>query len=149
MGASERPTLTPPFDPEAFARESESKLRISVPKLAEPASSAKVRRADPVITTAPLAREEPMFGPADQHDRITSELPLPPLVRLTPASIPVLVMSATQMRGLQLDHRAGFVLSHVDGVSSVETILDISGMPSEEVLELLQGLLEKGIITAR
>ena len=144
MGASERPTLTPPFDPAAFARESESKLRISVPTPVDPKSSGTLRRAEAHVT--PLQREEFAF---DHSDRITSELPLPPSVRLTTQSVPVLAMAATQMRGMQLDHRAGFILSHVDGVSSVETILDVSGMQSDEVLLLLQALVDKGIITAR
>lgn len=146
MGASERPTLTPPFDPAAFARESESKLRISVPTLTDPKSSATLRRAEPMTHVMPLQREEPLF---DESDRITSELPLPPSVRLTTQSVPVLAMTAAQMRGMPLDHRAGFILSHVDGVSSVETILDVSGMPGDEVLLLLQALLDKGIISAR
>jgi hypothetical protein len=147
MGASERPTLTPPFDPAAFARESESKLRVSVPMPMDSKSSATVRRADPLARAAALPREEPIIF--DDSDRITSELPLPLDVRLTTASVPVLAMSAAQMRGMQLDHRAGFILSHVDGVSSVETILDVSGMQSNEVLELLEELLGKGIISAR
>lgn len=147
MGASERPTLTPPFDPAAFARESESKLRVSVPMPMDPKSSGTLRRADPLAHAAALPREEPVHF--DENDRITSELPLPTSVRLTTASVPVLAMSAAQMRGMQLDHRAGFILSHVDGVSSVETILDVSGMQGSEVLALLQELLDKGIISAR
>ena len=38
----------------------------------------------------------------------------------------------------QLDHRAGFVLTFVDGVSSVDTRIDASGLPRLEMLRILQ-----------
>ena len=64
------------------------------------------------------------------------------------ARIPRLVVSEAELTHLPLDHREGFVLSEVDGVSSIETILDVCPMPSDEVLEILVSLLERGILTA-
>ncbi|MBN2193939.1 MAG: hypothetical protein JW751_14075 [Polyangiaceae bacterium] len=51
-----------------------------------------------------------------------------------------------QIRWLSLDHRAGFLLSLVDGVSTVEEILDICGMPRLDALRLLFMLLEERVV---
>jgi len=48
-----------------------------------------------------------------------------------------------------MDHRAGFVLSLVDGVSGVEAILDVCGMPRAEGLRILQELIDIGAIALR
>jgi hypothetical protein len=45
-----------------------------------------------------------------------------------------------------IDHRAGFVLSLVDGASTLETILDICGMPKLDALRILHELTAHGII---
>jgi hypothetical protein len=51
--------------------------------------------------------------------------------------------------GLKLDHRAGFLLSLVDGACTVEMILDISGLPPEEGGRLMYGLVLDGVIQFR
>lgn len=51
-----------------------------------------------------------------------------------------------QIRWLSLDHRAGFLLSLVDGTSSVEELLDICGMPRLDALRILYMLLEQRVI---
>jgi hypothetical protein len=55
-------------------------------------------------------------------------------------------LPSDQIRWLSLDHRAGFLLSLVDGHSSVEEILDISGMPRLDALRILYGLLDQRVI---
>ncbi|HEX7481423.1 MAG TPA: hypothetical protein VF331_26710 [Polyangiales bacterium] len=55
-------------------------------------------------------------------------------------------LSESQLRWLGLDHRSGFLLSRVDGVSSVEELLDVCGMPRLEALKTLADLLERGAI---
>jgi hypothetical protein len=55
-------------------------------------------------------------------------------------------LSGDEIRWLSLDHRAGFLLSLVDGDSSIETLLDISGMPRLEALRILYGLLDQRVI---
>ena len=52
-----------------------------------------------------------------------------------------------QVRWLSLDHRAGFVLSLVDNASTVETLLDISGMAQLDTLKILVELLDQGVIS--
>jgi hypothetical protein len=54
-----------------------------------------------------------------------------------------------QLRWLSIDHKAGFVLSLVDGVSSLEMIIDVSGMPELDTLRILSELAQQRIISVR
>jgi hypothetical protein len=51
-----------------------------------------------------------------------------------------------QIRWLSLDHRAGFVLSLIDGNSTVEELLDISGMNRLDALRILYTLFDQRVI---
>lgn len=64
-------------------------------------------------------------------------------------AVPVVAVAREELRWLSIDHRAGFVLSLVDGVSTVEMVLDVSGMPRFDALRLLHELLQKRIISIR
>ena len=61
-------------------------------------------------------------------------------------AVPVAAVNDSEMRWLGLDHRAGFLLSRVDSMSTVDEILDICGMPRLEALKTLVDLLERGAI---
>lgn len=63
--------------------------------------------------------------------------------------VPFVAVPAEQLRWLSLDHRAGFVLSHVDGNCSLEQILDVSGMPPLDALRILYELLQQRVIGFR
>ena len=63
--------------------------------------------------------------------------------------MPVVAVDRPASVGLTLDHRAGFMLSHVDGVSTFEEILDVSGMPTLEALRIIVELLEQKVIVIR
>lgn len=63
------------------------------------------------------------------------------------AQIPISVMNDSDMRWLGLDHRAGFLLSRVDGYSSVDEILDVCGMARLEALKTIVELIERGAIS--
>jgi hypothetical protein len=63
--------------------------------------------------------------------------------------VPVVVVPRAQMRWLSMDHRAGFVLSLIDGSSSVEMILDVSGMPKLDALRILHELVQQKIVSFR
>lgn len=63
--------------------------------------------------------------------------------------VPVVTVSREQLRWLSIDHRAGFVLALVDGVSTVEMILDVSGMAELDALRILSELLQQRIIALR
>jgi len=60
--------------------------------------------------------------------------------------VPQLAVSAEQLRWLALDHRAGFLLSQLDGRSTFEELLDVCGMPAFEAIRLLVQLLQQNVI---
>jgi hypothetical protein len=60
--------------------------------------------------------------------------------------VPRPAVEANQITRLSLDHRAGFVLSLVDGINSIDDILDVSGMPRLEALQILCGLVDRKVI---
>ena len=61
--------------------------------------------------------------------------------------VPLVVVPRAQMRWLSIDHRAGFVLSLIDGSSSIEMILDVSGMPKLDALRILHELVQQKIVS--
>jgi|GEM_PF-1827368 len=71
----------------------------------------------------------------------------PVLLSLTERhSIPRLLKSMSEVSKLPIDHRAGFLLAHVDGMQTLEEILDICAMPPVEALDLISNLREMGVI---
>jgi hypothetical protein len=60
--------------------------------------------------------------------------------------IPKLAVGAQDLKLLVLDHREGFLVSRVDGKSTIETILDVCAMSADEALELLESLVERGVL---
>jgi hypothetical protein len=60
--------------------------------------------------------------------------------------VPVVAVGGEQLRWLTLDHRAGFLLSHVDGVSTLEEILDVSGMPTLDAMRIIVELVSQKVI---
>ncbi len=60
--------------------------------------------------------------------------------------IPRIALAAEELRWLTLDHRSGFLLSCIDGISTVEDLLDVSGMPPLDTLRILYTLMQQQII---
>jgi hypothetical protein len=60
--------------------------------------------------------------------------------------IPILAISEGVLTTQGLDHRAGFLLSLIDGMMTIEHLLDIAGMPRFEALRLLAGFLRSKTI---
>jgi hypothetical protein len=63
--------------------------------------------------------------------------------------VPMVIVPRAQMRWLSMDHRAGFILSLIDGSSSVEMILDMSGMPRLDAYRILHELVQQKIVSFR
>jgi hypothetical protein len=53
---------------------------------------------------------------------------------------------SSALRTMNLDHRAGFLLSMIDGVSSVEDLCDVSNMSMAETLALLVDLKRRSLV---
>jgi hypothetical protein len=60
--------------------------------------------------------------------------------------VPRLAVALHSLRGRALDHQAGFLLSRVDGVSTLEVLLDVSAMPRLDALRLVAKLVDDGIL---
>src|SRR5260370_19250552 len=125
--SSNRPTLPPSFGVAGYARESDRKSRASLPCVSDAVAvtPSEVRRVSrphtgTVVSTEAWAR--------------------------TVLGTPVVIMSPDSLKRLPLDHRAGFVLSLIDGSVDLETLVDLSGMDRNEVLALVRHLCDSGIV---
>jgi hypothetical protein len=58
--------------------------------------------------------------------------------------VPAAVARATAVE--HIDHRAGFLLSLVDGKSSLEEVVEACGMPRLDALRILQELVRRGVV---
>ena len=63
--------------------------------------------------------------------------------------VPKLLKSKAEIAAAPIDHRAGFLLAHIDGVTTVAGLVDICGMPEEEVQQILERLRRLGIVAVR
>jgi len=101
-----------------------------------------------LIVAEGILEAEPLHEEAQRcRQRCTEVLSQMYLARLGSLSQIVRVaLSGDEIRWLSLDHRAGFLLAVIDGDSSIETLLDISGMPRLEALRILYGLLDQRVI---
>jgi hypothetical protein len=61
-------------------------------------------------------------------------------------SVPRVTMAPEEWRFLALDHRAGFLLSFIDGSMSIEEVLDVSSMAELEALRIMFELRQQGVI---
>lgn len=59
---------------------------------------------------------------------------------------PALRATVDELRAFRLDHREGFLLSLVDGRTSLEGVLEASGLPMIDALRIFCELVEKRII---
>lgn len=142
----EKETVVPPYDVESYAKMA-SELPVPVTR----SVSVMVNRA--ALLGAPA---QPPRGVSS-----TISIPPPPTVRRPEVSanakgilddpsalrrIPMRVISGERLQNSMLDHREGFVLSLVDGQLDIEAIVDVCGMPENDVLEILENLRISGVI---
>lgn len=65
------------------------------------------------------------------------------------SQVPAICVPVHQLGAGDLDHRAAFLLSRIDGALTIEEILDIAGMPRFDALRLLAQLVRKGYLEVR
>jgi hypothetical protein len=81
---------------------------------------------------------------AEESDRELGRLEL----RIGPtSSVPSMLLNADQLVDLRLDHRAGFVLSQIDGTLSFEDLFTLCGMSRLDTARILVQLLDQKIIS--
>lgn len=104
-----------------------------------------------LVIAESLLSDDPRHDEAKKYaDNCRSILEQMYAARLGPLDrVPFVAVPLDQLRWLSIDHRAGFVLSHVDGVSSLEQILDVSGMPLLDTLRILYELVQHRVVSFR
>jgi len=139
----------------AFVDLGPESLALLRPLLAKPRLAKSVNPAP-----ASSAKEAPRTGSAVEtgRDPVSEVRPVtrPPVsarqssnIRALPSDIPCLVAGVDHLRAAQLDARSGFLLSLIDGATTVENLLDLSGMSADNTLALLGDLRQRGIVELR
>ncbi len=59
---------------------------------------------------------------------------------------PTLAVPLSALANARLDHRASFLLTRIDGHTSIEDLLDLAGMPRLDAMLLLRDFVEQGYI---
>jgi len=109
----------------------------------------KARASGRTTRTCPTPRGERPATAANAGRRTNAKLGEHTLMELLGSleQIPWLAIDASKLRSLDADHVTGFVLSQVDGEVTLETIIDLSGMPRLDALRILHRLVEQGTLT--
>jgi hypothetical protein len=131
------PTVRPPFDPEAFALESDTKLRTTeAPASVRPTLSPLAARArsDAHVVTAPRAR--------------VPSLEIGPDSALLDA-VPALVVAREDLEWFDLSPEARKVAALVDGLKNVETLCARTSFDADRVRCLLLELAQHGVVSLR
>jgi hypothetical protein len=95
-----------------------------------------------------LLEEHPDFEAARRYVESSTELLQQMyLTRLGDGSTVLRVgLEPEAIQELSLDHRAGFLISLLDGNATIDELVDMSGMPPLEVLRLLFEMYEQGVL---
>ncbi len=118
---SERSTTPPVFDPIQYAKDSDARINTGVP-----------RSETRIITRA--------VSPKALDDEAWAR---------TVTGTPGIVLPPDRLRSLPLDHRAGFLLSLMDGTLDLETVVEVSAMSRSDALRAARDLFESGVIDFR
>jgi len=109
--------------------------------------------SDPALVTSQLRRRFALDADPSAADRAPGfvedepEHGVPtPRPKMPLSCIPRRVVGERELLTLPLDHRAGFLLTHVDGATSLRTLMDISGMTHDETIALVEQLVALSVI---
>lgn len=100
------------------------------------------------VVDAPVRHDARSEGYVAEADVGESGIPTP-RPKLSLAAIPRRAMGEAELRSLPLDHRAGFVLAHIDGLTSVRTLVDVCGMSHDMLAGVVERLLALRAIVLR
>ena len=152
--SSERSTVVPAFDPQAFARDSEIN-QCGAPGLQDEPALDRARQLhvdgeyeEALRLLARLLDLAPLHGEATKLSSECREAFERECLSSVGSSSAILVLAVSheELKALALDNVSGFLLSLMDGSTDVGTILDICGLPPLSALRRLRDLTERGIV---
>ncbi len=97
-------------------------------------------------TIKQLAPEKPTIRRDVGWELDSKPTPAAVVVPFTRQTVPHVVLPAASILRLKVDAKTGFVLSLVDGRTSVEALSDIVGMEDDALFGILESLRELGAI---
>jgi hypothetical protein len=104
--------------------------------------SGAIRAAELLLGRDPENAEAKAIVAASR-ERLTQSY----LSRIGPLEgIPRMAVAEADVRWLGLDHRAGFLLSRVDGMATADEVIDMSGFDRFEALRILSDLVDRSTI---
>jgi hypothetical protein len=149
MGSAKMERVRAPAPSGVDRREEPADLRPSkAPKNASrpPSTNAKSKSWRPEVTTGARRKYE---GPASKDvkvDEVGEAAVKIARAGLRESGAPKLAASRAMIAQAPIDARAAFVLSLVDGRNTVESLIDMAGMPEAEVRSILARLQRLGLI---
>jgi hypothetical protein len=156
--SEDRPTIVPKFDVEEFARDSEVRQRVTPAAHEGGSSIERARRLyedgqpeEALFVLAGLVQAVPFDEEAralSSECRVALEKDCLAAIGDLSAVLHVGV-PPDMLRGLGLDHVSGFLLSRIDGLTDVESLLDVSGLPRLLALRHLRGLVTRGVVVSK
>lgn len=126
---SDLPTVPPPFNVDCFAKDSDAKLKAAN----LPAGDQQTLQSERRLVTRPA------MGAAATDEAWARKM-TGAIATTTPLD---------QLKKMPLDHRAGYLLSWMDGTIDLDTLVEVSTMPRDEVLRIVRGLFESGVVVFR
>ena len=123
-----RSTPVPDFDLGDFAHKSEIEARTD---------------PDPEFELELKSGIVPIFSVEESH-RVREAAYETRLGSLT--AVPTLRVGPEVYRALSLDPPAAFLIANMDGICTIEMLLDVAGMPRLEALRILVELMEEHVI---
>lgn len=114
------------------------------PTASRPPQQQAMPSARPPVASPPPAAPTPSAAPAPMSPQELERVLLQKLGPVT--NIPVI---AADVSTLNLDHRVAFVMRFIDGMSTVDDILDASGLPRVDVLRILDYAVTNRIVQLR
>jgi hypothetical protein len=149
----DRSTLVPDFDPHAFARDSEKRQRTAA-QSAEPTMDEIRRLQGEGDHEGALFLLTQFLEHSPQHALATimaaecrAALERDCLTAVgSETAVLALAVGDEELKTFALDATSGFLVSLMDGTTTVEDMLDIAGVPRLLALRHLRNLVERGIV---
>jgi len=121
---------------------------VSAPTSARAKESGPNRAWSAEATTGTRRRDgEPSGRPPVKVDKVGAAAVKLARSGVRESGAPKVIASRAIISQAPIDARAAFVLSLVDGRNTVETLLDVAGMPEDEVRAILERLARLGLIS--